>query len=151
MNYQMSFFDGSHEFTNSNPIRLIQMFSGYGSQLLAFKYLGMQVEDYKISEWAIKSIQAYKDLHCANDTTDYSKGLTIDEITDYLFACQISANYNEPLTRQQIARYSETSRRTIYNNIKATHNLGSITKIRGGDLEIKDTDKFCYVLTYSYP
>lgn len=148
---QMSLFDGTQPFIIDKPIRLIELFSGYGSQALALKYLGVPFEHWKISEWAYKSIQAYKDLHFAHDTTDYSKGLTIDEVTDYLYACSISANYNTPLTRNQIAHYSENVRRTIYNNIKATHNLGSICNIKAEDLEITQTDSFLYIMTYSFP
>lgn len=150
MTAQMSLFDGQHKFINDKPIRLISLFAGYGSQILAFKYLGMQVEDYKISEWAVKSIQAYKDMHFADDNTDYSKDMTADEIRQYLYG-KISADYNTPMTEQQINRLSKKQVRTIYNNMQATHNLGSITNIKGGDLGIQETDKYCYVLTYSFP
>ena len=44
-------------------IRLIEFFAGYGSQALALKYLGIKFEHWKTCEWAIKSIQAYKDIH----------------------------------------------------------------------------------------
>lgn len=41
---------------------------------------------------------------------------------------------------------------TAYNAIHGTIFLPSdITKIHGSDLEIKDTDKFCYIMTYSFP
>lgn len=72
---QMSFFDGTQKFRNDKQIRLIELFAGYGSQALALKYLGVQFEHYRISEWATKSIQAYKDLHATDDRTDYSQGL----------------------------------------------------------------------------
>ncbi|HQD93075.1 MAG TPA: hypothetical protein PK924_07410, partial [Bacilli bacterium] len=48
------------------PIRLIELFGGYGSQALALKYLGVKYESYKLCEWSIKSIQAYKDIHFTN-------------------------------------------------------------------------------------
>lgn len=110
----------------------------------------MPFEHHKLSEWAIKSIQAYKDLHFGEDNTDYSKDLTETEIKEWLLG-RISSNYSEPLTETQINRLSESEVRKIYNNMCACHNLGSITKIKGGDLEIKETDKFCYIMTYSFP
>ena len=64
----------------TKPIRLIEMFSGYGSQALALKYLGVKFEHWKICEWAVKSIQAYKDLHFEEDIKDYSKDLEIGQI-----------------------------------------------------------------------
>lgn len=148
---QISFFDGANRFVLNKPIRLIELFAGYGSQALALKYLGIPFEHWKISEWAYKSIQAYKDLHFENDNTDYSENLSSDEVTDFLFSCSISANYNTPLTKQQIAYYPESKRRQIYNNIKATHNLGSVCNIHGDDLQIQEPDKYIYILTYSFP
>lgn len=147
---QIEFFDGSKPFKINNKIRLIELFAGYGSQSLALKYLGVPFESYKIAEWAIPSIQAYKDLH-SEDNTDYSRALADTEIYDYLFRKQISADYNEPMTYEQIKRLGSKKARKIYNNIIATHNLVSVTQITGKDLEIVDTDKFTYIMTYSFP
>lgn len=148
---QISLFDGDNPLKIDKPIRLIQLFAGYGSQALALKYLGVPYEDYKISEWAVKSIQAYKDLHFGEDNTDYSKGITKDEITAYLCDRGISADYNQPMTYEQIKRLSEDKQRQIYNNIIATHNLVSVCNAKGKDFEITDTDKYCYIMTYSFP
>lgn len=38
----------------TKPIRLITLFSGYDSQALALKYLGVKFEHYKTCEWALK-------------------------------------------------------------------------------------------------
>lgn len=133
------------------PIRTIELFAGYGSTKLAWDYLGITTEGWKICEWAIKSIQAYKDIHYPNDKEDYSKDLTIDEVKEYLFKRGISSNYNEPMTQQQVGRLSEHQARTIYNNIIATHNLVNIQNVKGEDLNIVDKDKFTYVLSYSFP
>ena len=138
-------------FKITKPIRLIELFAGYGSQALALKYLGVNFEHWKICEWAVKSIQAYKDIHFTNDNTDYSKDLTAEEIKEYLFIKGISSNYNEPMSKEQINRLNEKQARTIYNNIQATHNLVNIQQAKGKDLCIKDTDKFTYLLTYSFP
>ena len=133
------------------PIRLIELFGGYGSQALALKYLGAKFEHWKLVEWAVKSIQAYKDIHMEEDNQDYSKNMSIEEIKDYLFNKGISSNYNEPMNRKQVDRLNETQARTIYNNIQATHNLVNIQQVKGEDLEIKDTDKYTYIMTYSFP
>lgn len=149
---QFSIFDELYpKYKITKPIRLIEFFAGYGSQALALKYLGVPFEHWKICEWAIKSIQAYKDIHFENDNTDYSKELTIEQVKDYLFNKGISSNYNEPMTRQQIDRLNENQARTIYNNTKTTHNLVNIQQVKGSDLEITNTDKYEYILTYSFP
>lgn len=143
-------FDGAKPFKITKPIRLITLFSGYDSQALSLKYLGIPFEHYKTSEWAIKSIQALKDLHFSCDNTDYSEDMMVAEVKAWLSG-RISSDYSTPLNNKQIERLSEKEARKIYNNMQATHNLGSIMAINGNDLQIVDTDKFTYVLTYSFP
>ena len=133
----------------TKPIRLIELFAGYGSQALALKYLGVKFEHWKICEWAVKSIQAYKDMHFTNDTKEIS--MSKDEMIDYLYNKGISSNYNEPMTKNQISRLNEKQLKTIIKNIEITHNLVNIQQVKGKDLEIVDTDKYEYILTYSFP
>ena len=39
-----------------------------------------------------------------------------------------------------------------YNAIHHTNfETSDITKLKGGDLRITDRDKYCYILTYSFP
>lgn len=139
------------KFKIDKPIRLIELFSGYGSQALALKYLGVPFEHWKTCEWAVKSIQAYKDIHFENDNNDYSATFDIDYIKDFLFKKGISSNYNEPMAKKQIDRMSEEYARNVFNNIVATRNLVNIQQVKGSDLEITDTDKYDYIMTYSFP
>lgn len=148
---QMSIFDGTQDFRIDLPVRLITLFSGYDSQALALKYLGVPFDHYKTCEWAVPSIQALKDLHFGADKTDYSATMAFDEVVDYLYRKGISSNYNEPMTLQSIRRMSEKKCRQVYNNICAAHNLVNIQQVHGADLEITDTDKYCYIMTYSFP
>lgn len=152
MDIQTNLFDYLYDnYKITKPIRLIECFAGYGSQALSLKYLGVKFEHHKICEWATKSIQAYKDAHFTNDNTDYSKDLTQEQVIDYLFKKGVSMNYNEPMSYEQIKRKGEEWQRTTYNNIIATHNLVNISQVKGQDLEITDTDKYDYILTYSFP
>lgn len=148
---QISLFDGDTPLKITKPIRLIELFAGYGSQSLALKYLKVPFEHWKICEWAVKSIQAYKDLHFGDDTCDYSKAYSVDELIEMLLAKGISADYNSPMTREQIKRMGEQKIRTVYNNIIATNNLVSVCNTTANDLEITDTDKYTYIMTYSFP
>ena len=132
------------------PIRLITLFSGYDSQALALKYLGVKFEHWKTCEWAVKSIQALNDLHF-QDYNDYSASFDIDYIKEWLLKKGISNNWNEPMQENQIKRMSEEHARKVFNNIIATHNLVNIQQVKGKDLEITDTDKYCYIMTYSFP
>ena len=104
MSSQISLFDGQHKFVIDKPIRLIELFAGYGSQALALKYLGVPFSHWKVSEWAHKSIQAYKDLHFTEESKDYSENLSLEDIYDFLYKFGVSSNYNEPMTYEQIKR-----------------------------------------------
>ena len=91
MNRQLDIFSiDKQPLKITKPIRLIECFAGYGSQALSLKYLGVPFEHHRICEWAVKSIQAYKDLHMTDDDTDYSNGMSLDSIVDYLFEKGIS-------------------------------------------------------------
>lgn len=148
----MSIFDYMYpKYKITKPIRLIELFSGYGSQALALKYLGVNFEHWKTCEWAVKSIQAYKDIHFTDDNNDYSKEWKDEHLISWLFEKGISNNYNEPMKKEQIIKLGEEKRRNIFNNIYATHNLVNIQQVKGKDLDIKDTDKYEYIMTYSFP
>lgn len=79
------------------PIRLIELFAGYGSQALALKYLGLPFEHYFVCEFDKYAIQSYNDIHGTN--------FEVSDVCD----------------------------------IKAT------------DLNVTETDKYKYLITYSFP
>lgn len=136
---------------DNKPIRLIELFAGYGSQALSLKYLGIDFEHWRICEWAIKSIDAYKHIHFPNDNVDYSMGMDKSEIVDYLYDLGISSNWNEPMKLSQIQRKNEKELREIFNNISATKNLVNIQHARAKDFNISKTDEYNYIWTYSFP
>ena len=144
---QMNLFnEGKDYFKITKPIRLIELFSGIGAQAKALEKLGVPFEHWKTCEWAVNSIKSYNAIHI-KDFNDYSKDLTKDQLIAYLDG-NISTNYNEPCN---VKRQSEKWLRDVYNNCVATHNLMNIMKVKGSDLEIKDTENYCYVMTYSFP
>ena len=150
---QESIFDVLYpKYKITKPIRLIEFFAGYGSQALALKYLGVPFEHWKICEWAVKSIQAYKDIHFSKGGWEY---VCVDipdyDYEEYLFKKGISQNYNEPMTLEQIKRLGKEKQKEIIANIQITNNLVNIQQVKGEDLEIVDTDKYDYIMTYSFP
>lgn len=137
----------------NKPIRLIEFFAGYGSQALSLKYLGVPFESWKICEWAVKSIQAYKDIHFGNDTTDYvsSNNMNQSQVENYLFKLGISNNYNDPMTLKQIQSKGFAWQKKVLNNIISTHNLVNIQRVKAKHLNIIDTNIYDYILCYSFP
>lgn len=81
----------------TKPIRLIELFAGYGSQAMALKRIGADFEHYRVVEFDKYAVASYNAVH----GTDFS---TMD-----------------------------------------------ITKVHAADLDICDTERFTYLLTYSFP
>ena len=145
--YQLNLFNfDKDKKVITKPIRLIELFSGIGAQSKALEILGVPFEHWKTCEWAYNSIKSYNAIHM-KDFTDYSKDLTKEQLIEYLDG-NISTNYNEPC---DVKKKNEQWLRDCYNNCKATHNLMNIMRVKGSDLEIKDTTKYEYIMTYSFP
>lgn len=147
----ISIFDGEHPLLIDKPIRLIELFAGYGSQSLALKYLGVPFRHHCISEWAINSIQAYKDVHFGDDGNDYSYPFSDNEIRKWFHDGRISRDYNKPLTDEQIDKMPIETLRSIFNNMWASNNRGSICLMHATDLNITEVQDYTYILTYSFP
>ncbi len=139
------------KFKIDKPVRLIELFAGIGSQAKALQNLGVNFEKWVISEWEVNPTKSYKAIHCANDNTDYSKDLSQKELINTLFNMGISNDGKQPMTLKQIARKNEKWLRKTYNAYKATHNISNIMSAAGRDLNIVDTEKYIYILTYSFP
>lgn len=126
------------------PIRLIELFAGIGAQSKALEVLKANFESYKIAEWSKESIKAYTYIHHYEEIKNYND----KEITNLE---GISRNYNEPMTKEQINNLKDDEKILLTNCKKITHNLIDISKAKGEDLNIVDTDKYEYILTYSFP
>lgn len=136
------------QFKIDKPIRLIELFAGIGSQATALKRLGVPFEHWRISEWAVKSIMAYKNLHFPDEHYDFSKDHNKEQLVEVLHWAGISSNYNEPMTKEQISKMNENQLREIYNDMVITNNLGNIQKIKGDDLGITNTDIYIYIYAH---
>lgn len=70
---QISLFDFLNEkkeiFRTDKPIRIIEMFAGYGSQSLALKELGVPFEHHFVCEFDKYAIQLYNAVHHTNFPT----------------------------------------------------------------------------------
>lgn len=85
------------ECTTKNPLRLIELFAGIGSQAKALKNIDANFEHYRVCEFDKYAVASYNAVHGTNFTTSDVRALTAE------------------------------------------------------DLGIKETDKFFYIMTYSFP
>lgn len=137
--------------TIEKPIRLIELFAGIGSQAMALRNIGANFEKYLICEWWVQAFASYKAIHFADDTTDYSEGKAKEELISILHELGISNDGKEQMKLEQIQKKPEKWLRETYNNIRATKNIVNIAAAVGSDLKVVDTDKYTYILTYSFP
>ena len=145
MNEQLDLFGfAPSQYIIKKPIRLIELFAGIGAQSKALEVLKANFESYKIAEWSKESIKAYTYIHHYEEI----KNCNDKEINSL---DGISRNYNEPMTKEQINNLKDDEKILLTNCKKITHNLIDISKVKGEDLNIVDTDHYEYVLTYSYP
>lgn len=154
MNEQMNIFDFTRPTYKINtPIRLIELFAGIGTQAMAMKTLGADFEGHKISEWEINANFSYKAIHNPDDNTDYSKDIDAKDLPEILYKLGISNDGKEPMSIESIKSYQggEKWQRSVYNAFMANNNIGSICNRKGEDLNIVDTDKYTYIMTYSFP
>lgn len=157
---QYSLFDYMNMGVKTNisikkPIRLIEFFSGIGTQFQALHRIGANVESHCISDWDINSNKSYKAMHETLtekvDDYDYSKDLSQDEVIEKLNNLCLSVNGKDPIDKKFIKRKGEAWQRKTYNEFKANNNLGSITRVHADELNIIDKDKYTYMMFYSFP
>lgn len=145
----------SSELKITKPIRLIELFSGYGSQYQALKRLRQDCESYKISEWCIPSNSSYKAMleivDNKYDKADYSEKYSDEEIINKLIGLGLSVDSKNPIDEKFLKRKGINWCRKVFNEYISTNNLGSITNIKANDLKIVDKDIYSYIMTYSFP
>lgn len=139
-------------FRIDKQIRLIELFAGIGSQAMALRDLEVNFEHYRISEWEVNANRSYKAIHNPDDSADYSKKFKkVKWLVRVLYEYGISVDGKTRLTLRQIRNRGEKWCRQTYNEFRANHNIGSVLNAHALDLRIKDTDKFGYIVTYSFP
>lgn len=150
---QLSLFDDIlTEYKITKPVRLISFFSGIEAQFKALSFagkkLGVPIYSYKTCEWAFNSIIGCNAIH-NRDFNDYSFNVSRKDMIEHIRG--ISVDYNQPLTEEQLWKKPLPWIKKAYNNCIANHNLLNIMNVKGSDLEIVNTDKYEYILTYSFP
>lgn len=150
---QMDIFEMLYpEFRFRRPIRLVELFAGYGSQSLALSYLHADYESWKICEWNYKSFHAYRLMH-REPLIDRASSMTDRQLEDFILSRGVSSDWNKAMTAGEIKRLPLAKKKQIVDDIFSTRNLVDISKVHGLDLEIEKEKerKHDYLFTYSFP
>lgn len=128
--------------------RVIELFSGIGSQAEALKNIDIDFEILNTCEWNVHALSAYNIIHncqCCNtkyDYTDYTK----KELVKELLNLGISNDGKVAMTEKSLNAYSFEALTKIHEAIITTKNLVDISKVKGTDLPGKID-----IMTYSFP
>jgi len=127
-------------------LKIIETFSGIGSQVQSLKNIGVEYEILGTVEWDINAICAYDVIH--HSEFDLSKYEEMDKnfIVEHLSQFTLSSNGKNPMSTKGLKMYSETALKRILLSIERNRNLVDINQVKGTDYP-DDID----VLTYSFP
>ena len=119
-------------------MKVIELFSGIGAQSAALKKANIPHEVVAISEWSIKSIISYGEIHKNDDINPIGREDILKELEHYTFSMDTKTPYD-------IKKLKDADLQLLYKNHKRTNNLGSIMDMKGKQIEGID------LLTYSFP
>lgn len=128
-------------------LKVVEAFSGIGSQVQALKNIGAEFEIATTIEWDITAAYAYDIIHNGKQVLDnIDLLLSKKEMVDFLLDKGVSMNGKDPASRTSLNMISEKALRNIIFALRRTGNLVDITSVRAEVLP-KKVD----ILTYSFP
>ena len=126
--------------------RVIETFSGIGSQAKALTRIGRPFEIVNTADWDINAILAYCLIHKGKIDVDKYTEVSDENVTEFLKGFSLSSDGKKPMNDESFKRIPMNVKRRLYVAIKETNNLVSITDIKGEDIP-ENIDLF----TYSFP
>lgn len=126
--------------------RVIETFSGIGSQAKALTRIGRPFEIVNTADWDINAILAYCLIHKGKIDVDKYTEVSDENVTEFLKGFSLSSDGKKPMNAESFKRIPMHLKRRLYVAIKETNNLVSITDIKGEDIP-ENIDLF----TYSFP
>ena len=131
--------------SNSKRFKLIELFSGIGSQAKALKKLGIDFDVINTCEWNYHAMMAYALIHNVKKETPPVVE-TKKDIIQFLLELGISNDGKTPVNYAGLNSMTEFALRQIRETIEKTNNLVDISKVKGNQIE-DDID----IMTYSFP
>lgn len=126
--------------------KVIEAFSGIGSQVKALKNIGIEFEILATVDWDINAIIAYDIIHNGAPDLDKYKLKTKEELIEIVSQYTLSSDGKKPLDAPRIKRMKRNVMEHLIEAIDRSKNLVSITDVKGENLP-NDIDLF----TYSFP
>ncbi len=130
----------------SKKIKVVESFSGIGSQAKALKNIDANFKIVATIDWDIYATCAYDLIHNGAPNLKPYKDFAKEKLIDILQKYTLSSNGKDPISEYGLKSMPEESLRIILAAINRTHNLGNIVDVSGERFPDK-VDLF----TYSFP
>lgn len=127
-------------------LRVLETFSGIGSQAKALKNINLEHEIVAIVEWDLNATCAYDIIHNGPQNLEDYMLYDKNELIDRLMKYTLSNDGKKPLKSNTLKVMSTEALRRFLAAIERTNNLVSITDVKAIDLP-DNID----LLTYSFP
>lgn len=126
-------------------LKIIETFSGIGSQTQALKMAGIEHEVVATVEWEVGALYAYDIIHNGSQDLKNYRHHTRDSLIEELEKYSLSGDGKEPLSSRALVSMSVAQLKAILCSIERNNNLVDITAVSAS--ELPDAD----LLTYSFP
>lgn len=126
-------------------LRVIETFSGIGSQAQALKNIGIDHSIEAIVEWEIGAMYAYDIMHNGPQDISTYRHHTKDSLIEALSQYTLSGDGKVPLSPRSLAAMGMPQLKAILCSIERNNNMVDITKVTAEQLPEAD------LLTYSFP
>lgn len=126
-------------------LKIIETFSGIGSQTKALKAVGIDHTVVATVEWEIGAMYAYDIIHNGPQDLKKYRHHTRDSLIEELEQYSLSSDGKEPITNRGLIGMSVAQLKAILCSIERNNNLVDITTVSANRLPEAD------ILTYSFP
>lgn len=127
-------------------LKIVELFSGIGSQARALENIGIKTEVQATCEWDIHAFIAYDAIHNSTEILEEVSIMSKEDVFNELSQYTLSNNGKEPMHIKTLGSYNEEILKRILTAIKRTNNLVNVSNVNGNQMP-NDTD----LLTYSFP
>ena len=126
--------------------KIVELFSGIGSQARALKNIGINIDVQATCEWDIHAFVAYDAIHNDEFVLDSVLQMPREEIIKKLSELSLSNDGKTPMNAKSLRMYDDATLKRILSAITRTKNLVDINEVKG-----KEMPEFTDLLTYSFP
>ena len=126
--------------------KIVELFSGIGSQARALKNIGINIDVQATCEWDIHAFVAYDAIHNDEFVLDSVLQMPREEIIKKLSEFSLSNDGKTPMNAKSLRMYDDATLKRILSAITRTKNLVDINEVKG-----KEMPEFTDLLTYSFP